>query len=88
MRGVSHLPVGPSRAMSEVTKSVWSTGSVCPELFTRVYDQARELRYRAQSEVWQDVFALSIDGRIVPKHAPLSSLVAVPFFAIFGDRGF
>ena len=37
--------------------------------------------------MWQDVFSLTHDGRVFPKHSLLWSLVLVPFVALFGIWG-
>lgn len=37
--------------------------------------------------MWQDVFSLTHDGRLFPKHSLLSSVLLVPFVAVFGVWG-
>lgn len=88
LRGGSIAAPGPAVPTVEVTKSLWLSGTLRPELFDRVYQAAQELSRSTQSEVWQDVFALDTRGQLAPKHSLISSVIAVPFYALFGNLGF
>lgn len=86
---VQGLPViveGPMVAISETTKSLLHSGSLQPEYFTETYREAQA--YSKGGLVWQDVFALDKHGGLRPKHSIFSSIVAVPFYAVFGTAGF
>ncbi len=82
------LPEGPERVVAEVTRSLFNSASLTPNYFYDVYEKARALSESTQSIVWQDVFAIDQYGQLRPKHSPLSALMAVPFYAVFGDLGF
>ncbi len=88
LQGVPLLPHGPTFNVAEVTKSLWRAGSLRPERFDQIYRDAAELSRTTGSEVWQDVFALDIRGELAPKHSLVSSVLAVPFYALLGDIGF
>jgi hypothetical protein len=88
LQGLPFLSVGPPLYTAEVTQSLWHTHSLRPERFDQIYREASDLSRTAGAEVWQDVFALDRRGGLAPKHALLSSVIAVPFYAIFGKLGF
>lgn len=88
LRGISLLPGGPTINTAEVTRSLWYSRSFRPERFDQIYHEARELSRNSGSEVWQDVFALDARGELAPKHSLLSSIMAVPFYGLFGNLGF
>jgi hypothetical protein len=88
LRGIPLLPTGPNFNTAEVTTSLWHSRSLRPERFDQIYREARELSATAGTEVWQDVFALDIRGELAPKHSLLSSIMAVPFYAVLGYFGF
>lgn len=88
LRGIPLLPIGPPLNIAEVTKSLWHSRSLRPERFDQIYHDASELSRTSGSEVWQDVFALDMRGGLAPKHSLLSSVMAVPFYGIFGTFGF
>ena len=88
LSGQSTLPSGPSIALSAVTQSIWEHGSLESQYAQDVYRQASALSQQAGGVVDQDVFALSSNNRLYPKHSLFSAVVAVPFFAVFGWGGF
>ena len=57
---------------------------------TLLHDGDWDLRNQLPGDVpdHHGFFALSIDGRIVPKHSVLMPIVSIPFYFIFGTLGF
>lgn len=88
LKNISVIPPGPSVAISEVTKSLWESGSLTPSYFFTTYHEAAAFSKETSSDVWQDVFALDKRGNLLPKHSMLSAILAVPFYALFGIAGF
>jgi hypothetical protein len=88
LKGLDILPQGPLFAIAEATKSAWSEGSLTPQYYHDVFESARQLSLSSSNEVYQDVFALTDDGRLLPKHSIFTVLIGVPFYALFGKFGF
>lgn len=73
--------------MYEVAQSLLEAGRFVPDNFLQVESFLREQTKKDDSTMWQDVFSLTHDGRVFPKHSLLSSLILVPFIAVFGIWG-
>jgi hypothetical protein len=85
--GIDRLPEGPGRRMYDVAQSILQNGSFVPDYFLQIDTLLREQTKRDASVMWQDVFSLTYDGRVFPKHSLLSSVILVPFVAVFGVWG-
>lgn len=81
-------PPGPSVAIASTTRAIWDNGSLTSRHAQAVFEAAQALSQSMQSEVWQDVFARDARGNLVPKHSVISSLIAAPFYGLFGETGF
>ena len=88
LKGNVVTPMGPGLAMANTAKAIWDHGTLTSHQAGQVFDAARALSQSSQSEVWQDVFAQDWSGTLVPKHSVLSSLIAAPFYGLFGEIGF
>lgn len=84
---VDVLPDGPGRRMYEVAESIIHRGSLVPDYFIQLESFLRDETKRSSGAMWQDVFSLTREGRVFPKHSLLSSLLLVPFVALFGVWG-
>jgi hypothetical protein len=88
LKNLTILPPGPAVAISEVTKSLWESGSLSPEYFKETYREASGISRTTSTNIWQDVFAVDEAGNLLPKHSLISAVIAVPFYALFGTMGF
>ncbi len=86
-KGLSIIPEGPASAIFEATKSIYEHGTVSSAYFYSIADEARKLSQEPASTVWQDVFSLGGDGRLLPKHSIFSVYTALPFYILFGTTG-
>ena len=87
-RGLPLLPEGPSYQIARQSISLWETGSVVPATHMEIYNHLKTLTRENHSFAWQDIFAVRPDGSLFPKHTPILSILASPFFGIFGTAGF
>lgn len=88
-RQLPFLPEGPTRAVAALTRSLWEDGTLSAAYYTQTFADAQEhSRAHPGVSVWQDVFAVRVDGSLGPKHSPISAVMAVPFFSVLGDAGF
>lgn len=78
----------PAGRVAEVTRSLVERGSLEPETFRAIARQAAESSRALGRPSWQDAFTLGRHGELFPKHALLSAILVVPFFAVFGEAGF
>jgi hypothetical protein len=76
------LPAGPTEVIAALTRSMWESGTLPAAYYAQVFSEAQEhSRVHPGVAVWQDVFAVRVDGSLGPKHSPISAVMAVPFFA-------
>lgn len=88
IQGISCFPDGPVSMIAEVTRSLAQGGGLLPAAMENEVRMAQEMSRENHSFVWQDIVSLHSNGTFVPKHSVLSSVIAVPFYKIFGDSGF
>lgn len=87
VRGIDMVPEGPSRHMFEVARSLLQRGNLVPSYFHDIQALLIEKTRTSEAAMWQDVFSITADGEVFPKHSLLSSLLLLPFIALFGDCG-
>lgn len=86
---VEMLPEGPYLQVTKTAKYLWDNHSLNRPDFSDLYDKyAQESKQQPDRILYQDVFVMGIDGKLYPKHAILISLLAAPFYGLFGDFGF
>lgn len=88
LKGVSWFPDGPVLMIVEVTRSISNGGGLLPAAIDEQVKIAQALSRDNHTFVWQDMVSLNSKGALVPKHSILSSVMAVPFYLVFGDLGF
>jgi hypothetical protein len=88
LQGWNVTPQGPSFAIAETAKSIWENGSLSSTHARAVFEAAQALSRSDMGSIWQDVFAMDVRGNLVAKHSIISSLIAAPFYGIFGKFGF
>lgn len=83
------LPSNPSGETAKTTINIWENGTIQRAEYGELLENLlEESRMHPNSSYWADVFAFSPDGTLLPKHCLLISLLAVPFYALFGIFGF
>jgi hypothetical protein len=82
-----YIPNGPGRRMYEVAQSILLRGEIVPTGFVEAEAFLRAKTRAEGISMWQDVFSITYDGRVFPKHSLLSSLALLPFLAVFGTAG-
>ncbi len=86
--GREYLSDGPGRRMAETALSLWDKGHLESETFADIF-----IRVQTESRItgqlyWQDAFSIGRQGQLFPKHSLLSSVLAAPFYGMFGRVGF
>ncbi len=88
LKGVSSFPDGPVSLIAAVTRSLARGEGLMPTSLVEEVQKAYDLSKQTHSYVWQDLVSLNSYGEHTPKHSVFSSLIAVPFYLVFGDVGF
>lgn len=85
-----HGPVtgGPPSELAETSRRLWRGESISQPEYYQLKFQLEQQSASDGKAYWQDVFALSRNGQLVPKHCILLSALAAPFYGIFGEAGF
>jgi hypothetical protein len=82
-------PRTPNVSTAETAKNLWDKGTLerkefyaLRDYFVKQSSVERTLGFRP------DVFSVALDGRLLPKHPWLMSVLAAPFYGLFGQAGF
>jgi hypothetical protein len=88
-RGIPLIPEkGPVLEGALTAQDIWEgRGLESPRYYELLGELERASR-ESGAAYWQDVFAVSGGGRLVSKHPLLLSLIAAPFYGVFGNWGF
>lgn len=88
LRGLELLPEGPSLRNARVAISIWERGSIQSPEFFETHQMLLRLSEENNSNYWQDMYAMGRNGQLFPKHSLLVSVLAAPFYGLFGKIGF
>jgi hypothetical protein len=69
-------------------RSIWDTGNFTPSSYLEVYHNALKVSQGGDGIVWQDVFALTKNMELFPKHSFFSIISGALFYGMFGEAGF
>ena len=88
-KGRSVLPMNPAGEVGRTAIYLAETGKISRRDFVEKYDSFLEISRQNPGFVYtQDYYALGANGVLYPKHPILVSVIAAPFYAIFGTVGF
>jgi len=87
--GGALYPRNPYVSTAETARDLWRLGTLERPAFHELRAFfLRESAEHAGVEYRQDVFSLSLGGRLLPKHPLLPSLLGAPVYALAGTAGF
>lgn len=87
LAGLELVPPGPGRVMLQAAESVWMTGSLEHPYFSEMYRFLQEESLGNLNGLWQDIFAVTVGGTLVPAHCVVCSVVISPVVGVAGDFG-
>ncbi len=86
--GLEYLPAGPAQEIARSSSTLWNTGTFENQQYYDIFQDLITRSLNEQTSYWQDLFAATKSGRLVPAHAPLLSILAAPFYGLLGEIGF
>lgn len=88
LKGLTSIPEGPILRMAEASRSVWSEYSLSSPRYLELHNFLMQKSRSDCQRYWQDVYSLAVSGQFYSMHCPLLSILAAPFYGLFGDFGF
>jgi hypothetical protein len=86
--GVAY-PRLPTVSTAETAKDLWNLGTLERPHFHKLYEYfLQQSKINANVAYRQDVFTETVAGHLLPKHPVVISVMAAPFYGIFGQAGF
>jgi hypothetical protein len=87
--GFNVIQPNPAGSVAETAAAIWDEHTISRRDFAKVQqDMIDQSKSHPDTLFWQDVFAIGIDGTLYPKHPLLASILAAPFYGLFGNLGF
>lgn len=81
-------PPNPYVSTAETAKDLWRLGTLERPYFRVLQGHLLELsRIHPEKTYRPDVFSETLDGRLMPKHPVLPSILAAPFYGLLGGAG-